>query len=162
MPVLYLPEDGFLENAAVQNARWYPIPQNFEYTAPVYVTPVSGMTEYTAMGWYPGLYLYGGVWASRPSTSFTWTPGYYVSVDGTRFASYEAYRAYYLKKRAYLRMRQVYLNYRIVPTNQWIIRHRRHAAANGIPPGVGLPNGKKVVKPKPKLPPKGRAGKGKR
>jgi len=39
-----------LENAAAQNARWYPIPANYNYMQPMYVNLPPFRSDYVAMG----------------------------------------------------------------------------------------------------------------
>src|SRR5207244_1384423 len=65
-PTLYLPPNGYLENAVAQNARWYPIPADYAYSRPMYVGLAPSWAEYTAMGWYPGMVTYGGMWGYSP------------------------------------------------------------------------------------------------
>ena len=36
-PTLYLPSEGYLENGCVSGARWYPFPERYFYTRPVYL-----------------------------------------------------------------------------------------------------------------------------
>jgi hypothetical protein len=59
-PILYLSADSFLENASVGGARWYPFPQRYYYTAPVYLGPAPSWNSYCTMGWYPSMVVYGG------------------------------------------------------------------------------------------------------
>ena len=66
VPTLYIPENGYLENAAVSGARWYPFPQRYYYSRPVYLGPAPSWDAYYNMGWYPGMTVYGGYWGYRP------------------------------------------------------------------------------------------------
>lgn len=65
-PTLYLPDNAYLENAAIPGARWYPFPQRYFYTRPVYLGPAPSWNDYCNMGWYPGMVVYGGYWGSSP------------------------------------------------------------------------------------------------
>ena len=66
VPTLYIPDNGYLENAAVSGARWYPFPQRYYYSRPVYLGPAPSWDAYYNMGWYPGMTVYGGYWGYRP------------------------------------------------------------------------------------------------
>ncbi len=66
VPTLYLPDNGFLENAVVSGAQWYPFPQRYFYTRPVYLGPAPSWDAYCNMGWYPGMTIYGGFWGNSP------------------------------------------------------------------------------------------------
>lgn len=110
-PVLYLQPGGYLENAAAQNARWYPIPNDYAYSQPMYVAVAPTWGEYLAMGWYPGMSCYGGMWGYSPYSHFGWMPGYYVGIGGVRYTSFVSYHSYYTVHRNYYRTTTVYHNY---------------------------------------------------
>lgn len=108
-PVLYLPPGGYLENASAQNARWYPLPNDYVYNRPVYVGLAPTWADYLGMGWYPGMMAYGGLWGYSPyGAGFNWMPGFYVNIGGRRFNNYVTYRSYYTTNRGYAPMRTVY------------------------------------------------------
>ena len=111
VPVLYLQPGQGLSNAAAQGAMWYPIPQNYAYSAPVYVALAPSWAEYTSMGWYPGMTYYGGMWGYSPYSHFAWMPGFYINVGGRRYADYGAYHSYYVSTPGYVRTSVVYNNY---------------------------------------------------
>ncbi|MGC4047180.1 MAG: hypothetical protein QM758_25565 [Armatimonas sp.] len=71
VPTLYLPADGYLENLAASGARWYPFPQQFNYTRPIYIGLAPSWNDYVSMGWYPGMTYWGGYWDYNP-----WHVGY--------------------------------------------------------------------------------------
>jgi len=110
-PTLYLPVGGFLENAAAQNARWYPIPADYSYSQPMYVSLAPSWSEYVGMGWYPGMNYYGGMWGYNPYSSFAWMPGFYIGIGGARYTSYTSYHTYYTRNPGYSRVSTVYRNY---------------------------------------------------
>src|SRR5579871_1978741 len=110
-PVLYLSPGGYLENAAAQNTRWYPIPSDYAYSQPMYVSMAPSWADYTAMGWYPGMAYYGGMWGYNPYAHFAWMPGFYISIGGARYTTYGNYRTYYTSNPGYIRTRTVYTNY---------------------------------------------------
>jgi hypothetical protein len=85
-PTLYIPENGFLENAAVSGARWYPFPQRYFYTRPVYLGPAPSWDAYYGMGWYPGMTIYGGYWGYQPwRTGIVYSPMSCLTISvGTR------------------------------------------------------------------------------
>ena len=93
-PVLYLTPGMGLENAAAQGARWYPFANNFAYQQPVYVGIAPSWSDYTRMGWYPGMSYYGGMWGYNPYR-VAWMPGFYISIGGHRYSDYGGYRSYY-------------------------------------------------------------------
>ena len=109
-PVLYLAPGSYLENAAAQNARWYPIPNDYAYSQPMYVSVAPSWADYAAMGWYPGMNYYGGMWGYHPYGA-VWMPGMYVSIYGSRYASYTSYHSYYIGHPGYVRTTTVYRNY---------------------------------------------------
>jgi hypothetical protein len=111
-PVLYLRPGDFLENAAAQNARWYPLPDTYPYTRPVYVSLAPSWNDYIGMGWYPGMVAYGGLWGYRPyGVPFAWMPSFSIHIGGTRYTDYVSYRTYYTHTPGYSRTRIVYNNY---------------------------------------------------
>ncbi|HZO91771.1 MAG TPA: hypothetical protein VFB38_25870 [Chthonomonadaceae bacterium] len=119
-PVLYLRPGDFLENAAAQGARWYPIPDNYPYTRPMYVSLAPTWGDYVAMGWYPGMVTYGGMWSYRPfAASFVWMPGFSINIGGTRYPNYVSYRTYYTSHPGYIRNRVVYNNYTTTRTGSF-------------------------------------------
>lgn len=110
-PILYLAPGSYLENAAAQNARWYPIPDNYaSYNGPMYVGLAPSWNEYTAMGWYPGMNYYGGMWSYNPY-GFHWMPGFYISIGGARYTDWTGYHTYYTRTPGYVRTTTIYRNY---------------------------------------------------
>lgn len=97
-PVLYVPNGGFLENAAAQGARWYPFPKDHVYERPMYVGIAPSWPEFVGMGWYPGMAFYGGYWGYRP-----WVPGLMyapmvglnINIGGRSYDRWDGYRDYY-------------------------------------------------------------------
>jgi hypothetical protein len=65
-PTLYLSGSGYLENLAASGARWYPLPQRYDYVRPVYVGLAPTWSDYCSMGWYPGMTFYGGYCDYQP------------------------------------------------------------------------------------------------
>ncbi|MDX1933735.1 MAG: hypothetical protein SFU56_14145 [Capsulimonadales bacterium] len=97
-PTLYVPNGGFLENAAAQNARWYPFSNNYSYTRPVYIGLAPTWGDYLAMGWYPGMTYYGGYWGYnpwRPGFAFTPMIGLNFNIGGRPYYGWDSYRNYY-------------------------------------------------------------------
>ena len=86
VPTLYLPDNGYLENAAVSGARWFPFPQRYFYTRPVYLGLAPSWNDYCGMGWYPGMSVYGGYWGNSPWRSgIVYSPMSCLSISwGTR------------------------------------------------------------------------------
>ncbi len=65
-PTLYLSGSSYLENLAASGARWYPLPQRYDYVRPVYVGLAPTWSDYCSMGWYPGMTFYGGYCDYQP------------------------------------------------------------------------------------------------
>lgn len=97
-PVLYVPGSGYLENATVADARWYPFPPEFEYQQPVYIGPAPSWNDFTVMAWYPGMVFYGGYWGFSPwhvGVTYHSTPGLVIRInDGPRYG-WNQYVAHY-------------------------------------------------------------------
>jgi hypothetical protein len=108
-PVLYVRPDFALENASAQGARWYPLPDNYAYSRPVYVSFAPSWSDYMGMSWYPGMAYYGGMYGYHPY-SLAWMPGFYINIGGTRYNNYASYHTYYTRNPGY-RTSVVYHNY---------------------------------------------------
>lgn len=97
-PTLYVPNGAGLENAAAQGAKWYPFPQNYAYTRPVYMGLAPTWSDYVAMSWYPGMLYYGGYYGYRP-----WMPGLMyspmvglnINIGGRPYYGWNSYSTYY-------------------------------------------------------------------
>ena len=113
VPTLYVPNGGYLENAVAQNARWYPFPQNYNYTAPVYVGIAPSWGAFTGMGWYPGMTYHGGYWGASPFGIGAFTPmiGLNFNIGGRPYYGWNSYNNYYRSNPNAVRMRTVYNNY---------------------------------------------------
>lgn len=111
VPTLFLQPGQGLENAAAQGALWYPIPQNYAYSAPMYVALAPTWNDYVNMGWYPGMTYYGGMWGYSPYSHFAWMPGFYINIGGHRYTDYGGYHSYYTSTPGYVRTSVVYNNY---------------------------------------------------
>ena len=97
-PTLYVRDGAFLENAAAQGARWYPFPQNYAYSRPVYMGLAPTWADYSGMGWYPGMHYYGGYWGYSPWRSglmYAAMPGLYINVGGHPYYGWNSYHSYY-------------------------------------------------------------------
>ena len=97
-PTLFVPNGAGLENAAAQGAKWYPFPQNYTYTRPVYMGLAPSWSDYVAMSWYPGMAFYGGYFGYRP-----WVPGLMyspmvglnINIGGRPYYGWNSYSSYY-------------------------------------------------------------------
>ena len=97
-PTLYVTEGMGLQNAAAQGAMWYPFPQNYAYTRPVYMGIAPSWGEYTSMGWYPGMHYYGGYYGYSPwrmGLAYAAMPGLYINLGGHRYDGWGSYSSYY-------------------------------------------------------------------
>jgi hypothetical protein len=97
-PTLYLPHDGYLENATVTGAKWYPFPQDYHPAEPVFLGIAPSWDSYVDMGWYPDMVYYGGYYSHHAFISggivFP-TFGLFVSIGGSRYYGWADYRHYY-------------------------------------------------------------------
>ena len=93
-PVLYVPADGYLENATVAGARWYPFTPDFQPATPVFLGCAPSWDDYVDIGWYPGMYCYGGYWCGTSVGYFGPTFGLFISVGGHRFDGWSDYGYY--------------------------------------------------------------------
>jgi hypothetical protein len=117
VPVLYLRPGDFLENAAAQGARWYPLPDGFQQSRPVYVALAPSWSAYTDMGWYPGMVTYGGLWGYHPYSHFAWMPSFVIQIGGQRYPSYTVYHDYYTSHPGYVRTQRT-LNYTVTGSSR--------------------------------------------
>ncbi len=122
-PTLYVPNGAYLENAVAQGAKWYPFPQNYAYTQPVYMGIAPSWNAYTGMGWYPGMAYYGGYYSPHPSgygggiSPFVAMVGLSFLIGGRPYYGWNSYQNYYRYNPASaVRMRTVY-NYNGVNRN---------------------------------------------
>ena len=109
-PVLYLANGFGLENASAQGAFWYPLPQSYAASAPVYVGLAPSWSAFSGMGWYPGMAYYGGLYTPfwHPGLMVsTWTPGFVINIGGRPFTNYTSYTSYYNRTPGYIRPRVV-------------------------------------------------------
>ena len=97
-PTLYIREGQGLQNAAAQGALWYPFPQNYAYTRPVYMGIAPSWSDYTAMGWYPGMHYYGGYYSYSPwrvGLAYAAMPGLMINIGGRPYYGWNSYNSYY-------------------------------------------------------------------
>ena len=93
VPILYVPDGGYLENANVSGARWYPFSPGFHEDHPVFLGIAPSWDAYVAMGWYPGMYSWGGYWDH--DGIFVATSGLFFEIGGARYDGWGGYRHYY-------------------------------------------------------------------
>lgn len=98
-PTLYIPQDGYLENATVSGAKWYPFSEKFHPTTPVFLGIAPSYTEFIDTGWDSETVLYGGYYGTRPSPSeevFVPSSGWTLFSSGRPYYSWRDYRQYVL------------------------------------------------------------------
>ncbi len=97
-PVLYVPRNAYLENAAVPGSRWYPFPKEFHPSEPVFLGIAPSWGDFCSMGWYPDMAYYGGYWGHdafvyggyyRPTFGLT------IIIGGSHYDGWDHYRRYY-------------------------------------------------------------------
>ena len=105
-PTLFLPPGAGLDNAAQPGARWYPFPQNYAYTQPVYMGLAPSWSAFNGMGWYPGMSYYGGYWGANP---YGYAPmvGLHFLIGGSPYYGWNSYHSYYMGHPGYTPMRVV-------------------------------------------------------
>ena len=97
-PVLYVPRGGYLENATVSGARWYPFGQDFHPAEPVFLGIAPSYDEFLNLGWYPDTFFYGGFYGHTSFISggvFLPTIGLFFEVGGHPYYGWNAYHNYY-------------------------------------------------------------------
>jgi hypothetical protein len=98
-PVLYVPSQGYLENATAPGARWYPFYRNnYVPSQPVYMSVAPNVTNYYQMGWYPGMYCYGGYESDvylGGGVSFGLGMGLSFLIGGQNYNGWSSYSSYY-------------------------------------------------------------------
>ncbi|BDI31183.1 hypothetical protein CCAX7_32340 [Capsulimonas corticalis] len=99
-PVLYVPRNGYLENATVPGARWYPFTEKFHPASPVFVGIAPSWDSYISMGWYDGMNCWGGYWGGRPyyrGGIFIATAGFFIEIGGRPYYGWDHYHDYYYR-----------------------------------------------------------------
>ena len=94
-PTLYVPPGASLQNAAQPNSNWYPFPQNYAYTQPVYVGIAPSWSAFTGMGWYPGMAYYGGYYGYSPYSMIGPMVGLHFLIGGSPYYGWNSYHSYY-------------------------------------------------------------------
>lgn len=118
-PTLFVRDGAYLENAAAQGARWYPFPQNYAYSRPVYMGIAPSWGAYTSMGWYPGMNYYGGYWSYNPwsvGLAYAAMPGLMINIGGRPYYGWNSYSTYY----------------RSNPTNRIVVNNSRGFNYSGV------------------------------
>ncbi len=96
-PTLYVPRDGYLENAAVPGARWYPFSEEFHPSHPVFLGCAPSWTAFVDMGWYPDMHCYGGYYGRDSFLSggiFLPSFGLFFEIGGHHYDGWDHYREY--------------------------------------------------------------------
>ena len=100
-PVLYVPSGGFVENATVAGARWYPFGKadsDFHPVEPVFLGIAPSYPEFIDLGWYPDTYFYGGYYGHTSFLAggvFLPTIGLFFSIGGHPYYGWNSYHRYY-------------------------------------------------------------------
>jgi len=98
VPVLYVPNNCYLENATTPTARWYPFSDDFAPIRPLYLGIAPSWDDYVVMGWYPGMYVYAGYWCHRPwSEAVVVCPAtnFLVVIGTSRFLGWTSFHHYW-------------------------------------------------------------------
>jgi hypothetical protein len=139
-PILYLSGGAYLESAMEQGARWYPITRDFDNASPVYIDLAPNWNAYLAMGWYPGMVVYGGLWATSLNAPFVLMPGYYTRIYGRIYPTFFAYRTYTVQHPSVVQTEAIYTNYGTRALGAWNLPSRQSLSGNHTPhlssPGV--------------------------
>ena len=97
-PVLYVPQGGYLDNATVAGARWYPFPETFRPAEPVFLGVAPSWDAFTSFGWSPGLVIRGGYFSNRSFVRggvFLPTVGLTFEFGGAHYPTWDSYHAFY-------------------------------------------------------------------
>jgi hypothetical protein len=106
-PTLYLPQGAGLQNVSQPGSNWYPFPQNYNYTQPVYVGLAPSWSAFTGMGWYPGMAYYGGYYGYSPYSIVGPMVGLHFLIGGSPYYGWNSYHSYYNSHPGYAPMRVV-------------------------------------------------------
>ena len=96
-PVLYVPENGYLQNATVSGAKWYPFSEKFHPAEPVFLGIAPSYPVFVDLGWYPHTILYGGYYGSTSFVEggvFLPSIGLSFFIGGHPYYGYRGYRDY--------------------------------------------------------------------
>lgn len=98
VPVLYVPDNGYLENESVPGAKWYPFTPDFQPATPVFLGCAPSWNDFVDMGWYPDMCSYGGYWCDGPiiqvGAVFP-SVGLFFEIGGRHFDGWQPYHRYY-------------------------------------------------------------------
>jgi len=97
-PVLYVPENGYLENATVSGAYWYPFAHGYNPPHPVYMSFAPSFADYDSMGWYPGMACYGGYYSNDyigAGAVFGLAVGLSFLIGGHNYNGWQPYYSYW-------------------------------------------------------------------
>ncbi|MGI4788927.1 MAG: hypothetical protein ACRYFS_08750 [Janthinobacterium lividum] len=97
-PLLYVPQDGYLENATVAGAHWYPFGQNFHPSEPVYIGIAPDWSSFVGMGWYPDMDCYGGYYGQTSFLAggiFLPSAGFFFEIGGSPCYGWDGYHRYF-------------------------------------------------------------------
>jgi hypothetical protein len=93
-PILYVPQHGYLTNATVPGARWYPFTSDFTPATPVFLGVAPSWNVFVGIGWYPDMFCYGGYWCGDEFGVFGPSFGLFISFGGHHFDGWGGYRDY--------------------------------------------------------------------
>lgn len=105
-PVLFVPKGGYLDNATVSGARWYPFGEDFHPAEPVFLGIAPSYDEFVNLGWYPDTRFYGGYYGNTSFISggvFLPTVGLFFEVGGQSYHGWNDYHHYYEDHPGYYR-----------------------------------------------------------
>jgi hypothetical protein len=90
-PILFVPQDGYLENATVPGAKWYPFTADFAPADPVYLGVAPSWSDYVGIGWYPNMDCYGGYWRGSTFGEYQPSVGLCISFGDNTFFGWGNY-----------------------------------------------------------------------
>jgi hypothetical protein len=93
-PILYLPQNGYVENATASGGKWYPFTQDFDPTTPVFLGCAPSWPVFIDTGWYPNMCCYGGYWCGTSVGIFTPSLGFNIAFGNNCFYSWGDYCGY--------------------------------------------------------------------
>jgi len=97
-PILYVPRHGYLENANVDGARWYPFPAHSTPPQdPIYLGIAPSWDDYIALGWRGGMFIYGGYGSVHPYyAGAVFAPLFSIDIviGGSHYRGWDSYHSY--------------------------------------------------------------------
>jgi hypothetical protein len=138
VPVLYLPDGGYLSNDCCPGGRWHPFTHVWDPYTPVYIGIAPSWHDWVSMGWYTNMSFYGGYWCNQPFISVGAVfpaAGLFINIGGSTYSGWSPYQNYYGYHPAPYRLTVINNNYYQYGGSNW----SHYATVNHPFVGTGKP-----------------------